>query len=147
MRIAVGSDGKSHLTDFIVRELGQLGHEVGLFGALKSDSPSLWPTVAAEVASAVAARKFDQAVLLCWTGTGITIAANKIAGIRAALCQDAETARGARRWNDANILTLSMRSISEPIAKEILQAWLSTAASTDAEDQTCFDLLRNLESR
>ena len=97
----------------------------------------MWPKVAFEVAYKVADGTFDQAVLFCWTGTGISLAANKVKGIRAALCQDAATAAGARKWNDANILAMSIRVISEEIAKEILEAWFSNAPSEDAEDQAC----------
>ena len=97
-------------------------------------------TVDVGVCSRAAAREVaegtaDQAVVCCWTGTGASIAANKVPGVRAALCTDAYTAEGARRWNDANVLALSLRLTSEPLLKEILDAWFATEAGTDAEDR------------
>ena len=94
MRIAVGSDMHTPVSDVVVEDLRRRGHEVEVFGALVT-TPAPWPRVAIEVAEKVAAGAFDQAVLFCWTGTGISIAANKVKGIRAALCQDAQTAAGA----------------------------------------------------
>ena len=101
---------KTHVTDVVVNELRKMGHEVEVFGALL-ELPAMWSKVAIEVAQKVAAKEFDQAVLFCWTGTGIALAANKVKGIRAALCNDAETAKGARMWNDANILAMSLRLV------------------------------------
>lgn len=146
MKIAVGSDMKTHLTDMIVDELKQMGHEVDIFGALV-ETPALWSKVAIEVAEKVAAAEYDQAVLCCWTGTGISLAANKVPGIRAALCHDAETASGARKWNDANVLALSLRAVSEPVGKEILKAWFGSSASTDQEDVACLEFLAEAEKR
>ena len=125
MRIALGSDERTHLTDFLAEELERRGHQVALVGPLAGDDVQ-WPDVAAQLARSVSAGANDQGVLCCWTGTGVSIAANKVPGIRAALCGDAETARGARRWNDANVLCLSLRSTSEVVAKEILDAWFET---------------------
>lgn len=146
MKIVVGSDLKTHLTEVVVEELKSRGHEVAIYGALVKAS-ALWPQVAVEVAEEVAAGNYDQAVLFCWTGTGISLAANKVRGIRAALCQDAETARGARKWNDANILAMSLRLVSEPVAKEILEAWFSTSPSTDPEDIECLEYLKQVEKK
>ncbi|MCH8007437.1 MAG: RpiB/LacA/LacB family sugar-phosphate isomerase [Chloroflexi bacterium] len=125
MRIALGSDERTHLTDFLAEELERRGHQVALVGPLAGDDVQ-WPDVAAQLARSVSAGANDQGVLCCWTGTGVSIAANKVPGIRAALCGDAETARGARRWNDANVLCLSLRATSEVVAKEILDAWFET---------------------
>ena len=146
MKIAVGSDMQTHLTEVVVAELRKMGFEVSVFGALLG-APAMWPKVALEVAEKVAEGEFNQAVLCCWTGTGISLAANKVPGIRAALCQDAETARGARKWNDANILALSLRATSEEIAREILSAWFATAPSTDEEDAACLVFLKEAEAR
>ncbi len=100
-----------------------------LFGPLGDEgAPAAWPVVAVEVAQAVASGNAEEAVLFCWTGTGVSIAANKVPGVRAALCGDAETARGAKAWNQANVLCLSLRSTTEARAGEILDAWFSTAA-------------------
>ncbi len=128
MRIALGSDERSHLTDSVESELRRRGHDVRLFGPLSGDAQP-WPDVAQAVAEAVADGAADEGVLFCWTGTGVSIAANKVPGIRAALCGDAETARGARAWNQANVLCMSLRGTSEIVAKEILEAWFG--ASTD----------------
>ena len=133
MKIAIGSDEKTHTTDAVVEELKKRGMEVELHGPLKGES-SQWADVAVEVAECVAEGKCDQAVLFCWTGTGVSMAANKVPGIRAALCTDAETARGARQWNHANVLVMSLRLASDVVAKEILDAWLSTPYSDDEED-------------
>lgn len=145
MKIAVGSDMKNHVTDFVVAYLQRIGHEVSTFGALY-EPKVMWTKVAIEVGEKVANKEFDQAVLFCWTGTGITIAANKVKGIRAALCNDAETAKGARMWNDANILTMSLRLVSEQLAKEMLDVWFITEASQDKEDQACLNYLSNAEN-
>ena len=144
MKIAVGSDMDTFLTKVVVEELQKMGHEVKLFGAFL-ETPALWSKVAIEVAGKVSDGTFDQAVLFCWTGTGIAIAANKVPGIRAALCQDAETARGARKWNNANVLAMSLRVMSEHIAKEILHAWFETEPSTDQEDVDSLDYLQQMD--
>jgi ribose 5-phosphate isomerase B len=129
MRLAVGSDERTHLTDFVVEELSRRGHEVELFGPLAGE-PLLWPEVARRVVEMVASGRVQEGVLFCWT-TGVCIAANKVPGIRAALCADAGTARGARRWNHANVLALSLRLTSEAVAREILDAWFSTPFSEE----------------
>lgn len=146
MKIAVGSDMKTLLTEMVVEELKKRGHEVETFGALVK-TPALWAQVAVEVAEKVAAGNFDQAVLFCWTGTGISLAANKVRGIRAALCHDAKTASGARQWNDANILAMSLRATSEPVAKEILDAWFDASPSTDPEDVASLEYLKKVEEK
>ena len=146
MKIAVGTDMKMHVADQVVKALEKMGHEVKSFGALvTTEAP--WPKVAVEVAEQVAAGKFDQAILFCWTGTGISMAANKVKGIRAALCQDAETAAGARKWNDANILCMSLRATSEVIAQEILEAWFANQPSKDQEDLDCLVYFREAEDK
>ncbi len=122
MKIALGSDERTHVTDFVIEELRQRGHDVELMGPPGGEETP-WPEVAERVGRRVAAGAAAQGVLFCWTGTGVSIVANKVPGVRAALCGDAETARGARRWNDANILCLSLRATSEVVAKEILDAW------------------------
>jgi ribose 5-phosphate isomerase B len=124
MKIAVASDEKTYLTDFVVDELKRRGHETLLFGPLIGDELP-WTLVSEKLADAVAKGEADEGVLFCYTGTGSSIAANKVQGIRAALCGDAETARGARWWNDANVLVMSLRKTSSEVAKEILDAWFS----------------------
>ncbi len=125
VKIAVGSDEKTHLTDAVIEELRRMGHEVELFGPLAGE-PLEWADVGERVARSVASGQCDGGVLFCWTGTGVSIAANKVPGIRAALCTDPETARGARKWNDANVLVMSLRLTSPQVAKEILEAWFTT---------------------
>ncbi len=135
LRIALGSDERTHVTDFVEQELRSRGFDVQLFGPLRDeDAPSAWPVVASEAARAVASGNAEEAVLFCWTGTGVSIAANKVPGVRAALCGDAETARGAKAWNQANVLCLSLRSTTEARAREILDAWFSTAADPSEDE-------------
>jgi len=106
--------------------LASAGHHVTRFGkAAGGNETEAWGSTGRRVAEAVAAGEHERGVVCCWTGTGISIAANKVAGVRAALCVDAETARGARKWNDANVLALSLRLTSAEVAKEILQAFLA----------------------
>jgi ribose 5-phosphate isomerase B len=146
MKIAIGSDERTHLTDVLVEELRRRGHEVLLFCPLASDSAeSDWPVVCSEVARAVASGAADEGVVCCWTGTGATIAANKVPGIRAALCHDAETARGARTWNHANVLALSLRATPEAVAREILDAWFATPYSDDDWNLRQIERVRQLE--
>jgi ribose 5-phosphate isomerase B len=124
MKIAVGSDERTHLTDFVIDELKARGIELELYGPLAEDDIG-WTEVAQKVAEKVKDGSCDQGILFCWTGTGVSIAANKVPGIRAALCGDAQTAQGARKWNDANVLAMSLRTTSQTVAKEILEAWFS----------------------
>src|SRR5579884_1464136 len=142
MKIAVGSDERTHLTDFVIEELKKRGVDIELHGPLAGE-PIQWAEVAEKVAERVADGVCDQGILFCWTGTGVSIAANKVPGIRAALCADAETARGARRWNDANVLCLSLRSTSEEVAEEILSSWF--AAEPDASEAENIARLAALE--
>ena len=127
MKIALGSDEANGLTNFLIEELGQRGHAIVLRGPIDPADPDVdWPLTSSHVAELVARGEVDEGIVCCWTGTGASIAANKVPGVRAALCHDAETARGARIWNHANVLALSLRATSLPIAKEILDAWFST---------------------
>lgn len=121
VRIAFGTDEATPLTEAITRELEERGHDVVVAGDGES-----WPDVGRAVGELVAGGTADRGIVCCWTGTGVSIAANKVRGVRAALCTDAETARGARRWNDANVLALSLRLTSAEVAKELLDAFLST---------------------
>ena len=123
MRIALGSDESTGLTDHIIKYLENKGHAVELVGALRPGDEKLWPYVGYTVAEKVQSGECETGIACCWTGTGVSIAANKLPGARAALCWDAPTARGARRWDDANILALSLRSISQVVAEEIIEAW------------------------
>ncbi|HEX9926542.1 MAG TPA: RpiB/LacA/LacB family sugar-phosphate isomerase [Anaerolineae bacterium] len=122
MKIAVASDEKTALTDFVSEELKARGHEVTPLGPLAGDDLP-WTLASEKLADAVANGDADEGVLFCYTGTGASMAANKVPGIRAALCGDAQTAKGARWWNDANVLVMSLRATSTEVAKEILEAW------------------------
>jgi ribose 5-phosphate isomerase B len=141
MRIALGSDMKNELTDALERLLRERGHKTELFGALLPDGDDAWPAVGRDVGEAVAARRCAQGIVCCWTGTGVSIAANKVPGIRAALCTDAATAEGARIWNDANVLALSLRSTSVPIAEEIVDAWFRGAPTDEPRYQAMIEAL------
>ncbi|MEU5342670.1 RpiB/LacA/LacB family sugar-phosphate isomerase [Streptomyces sp. NPDC020766] len=134
MRISVSSDMDEPVARALLEELRGRGHEVLAYGALSPGGDPRWAVCSETAARQVAAGTADQAVVCCWTGTGASIAANKVPGVRAALCTDAYTAEGARRWNDANVLALSLRLTSEPLLKEILDAWFAAEASEDAED-------------
>ncbi len=126
MRIAVSSDEAYPVNEFVVTEIQALGHSVLRFGSLVSGQDIAYVEATREAAAAVASGACDEGIFFCWTGTGASIAANKVSGIRAALCSDAETARGARIWNHANVLVLSNRMLSHDVAKEILGAWFET---------------------
>ncbi|MFQ5398273.1 MAG: RpiB/LacA/LacB family sugar-phosphate isomerase [Anaerolineae bacterium] len=146
MKLAIGSDERTHLTDAVVEAVRKQGHTVTLFGPLAGREEQ-WPDVARQVAEAVADGRADEGILFCWTGTGVSIAANKVPGIRAALCDDAETARGARLWNNANILCLSLRRMPEVVAREILDAWFGTAYEPNDEDDACLAQVAGIEER
>jgi ribose 5-phosphate isomerase B len=134
MRIAVAADERVGIADAVVEELRKRGHEVLAHGALTDSERDDWAWASEAAARDVAEQRADQAVVCCWTGTGASIAANKVEGIRAALCADAPTAEGARKWNDANVLALSLRTTSEAELEEILDAWFAAGASTDPDD-------------
>ena len=121
MKVAFGTDETTDLTDLLIRILGEAGHDIVVSSA---DQP--WPEVGRCVGEAVASGVADRGVVCCWTGTGVSIAANKVAGVRAALCTDGETAAGARRWNDANVLAIGLRLTSPAIAREMVEAFFST---------------------
>ena len=124
MKIALGSDDKTPLTDAVAEDLAQRGHDVVLVGPPAGEEVE-WAAVGRRVGEMVATHDVDTAVLFCWTGTGASIAANKVRGARAALCTDAATAAGARKWNDANVLVMSLRLTSPTLAAEMLDAWFS----------------------
>jgi ribose 5-phosphate isomerase B len=134
MRIAVATDERTGVANALVEEVRRRGHEPVLHGALSESERDDWAWASEAAARDVAERRAEQAIVCCWTGTGASIAANKVDGVRAALCGDAETARGARRWNDANALALSLRATSEALLGEILDAWFEGAPSDDADD-------------
>lgn len=134
MRIAVAADERTGIADAVVEELRRRGHEPLLHGALNDGERDDWAWASEAAARDVADGRAEQGIVCCWTGTGASIAANKVHGIRAALCGDGPTAAGARRWNDANVLALSLRATSEAEMVEILDAWFATQPSDDASD-------------
>jgi ribose 5-phosphate isomerase B len=134
MRIAVAADERVGVADAIVEQLRARGHEVLTHGALNEGERDDWAWASEAAARDVADGRAEQAVVCCWTGTGASIAANKVARVRAALCADAQTAAGARRWNDANVLALSLRTTSEAELAEILDAWFDAGPSEEADD-------------
>jgi ribose 5-phosphate isomerase B len=146
LKLAVGSDEKTVLTDFVVEELKRRGHAVTLFGPLKGEAMG-WPDAGEKVGLEVSGGRVDQGILFCWTGTGVTIAANKVPGVRAALCWDAETAKGARMWDDANVLAMSLRATSPAVAKEILDAWFSSDSVKTGVDAELIERARRLDSK
>jgi len=145
MKLAIGSDERTYLTQGMIDTLKEQGHDLLLFGPL-DDVDHTWPRVARDVAEAVVGGKAEEGILFCWTGTGVSIAANKIPGIRAALCADAETARGARLWNNANVLCLSLRLLSEAITKEIIEAWFTTHYEPNPGDDACLAQVVEIEA-
>ena len=135
MRIAVAADEDTGVAGAVVEQLRARGHAPLVHGALADGERDDWAWASEAAARDVADGRADQAVVCCWTGTGASIAANKVDGIRAALCGDAETAAGARKWNDANVLALSLRTTSEAVLGEILDAWFAARPSPDAGDR------------
>lgn len=145
MKIAVSSDEYSPLIDDLLAAVKEYGHETVYFGPLKGDKPIDWPDVTLQAIDALKTGDCSEAIVLCWTGTGCTLVANKVPGVRAALCADAETARGARKWNHANVLGLSLRMTSGPLLKEILSAWFDTSFTTDEWNVKQMKKIKDLE--
>src|SRR5919205_1424729 len=135
MRISVAADERTGVAQAVVDELRRRGHEPILHGALNDAERDDWAWASEAAARDVAEGRAKQAVVACWTGTGASIAANKVPGVRAALCADAETASGARRWNDANVLALSLRATSAAELEEILDAWFQAGPSDEGDDR------------
>jgi len=135
VRFSLAADELTGVAGLIEATLGERGHEVvARHGALNEVERDDWAWASEAAARDVADGRADQAVVACWTGTGASIAANKVPGVRAALCGDPETAAGACRWNDANVLALSLRTTSEALLAEILDAWLAAEPSAEQDD-------------
>jgi ribose 5-phosphate isomerase B len=146
MRVSVAADELVGIANVILEELRRRGHEPIAHGALDDTERDDWAWASEAAARDVAAGRAEQGVVCCWTGTGASIAANKVPGIRAALCGDAETAKGARKWNDANVLALSLRMTSDAELREILDAWFQAQPSAAREDQANVDHLAEIEA-
>lgn len=147
-KIIISSDESTALTTHVVQWFENKGYSVSCAGALAGDERSVdWPLSSAIAAEGVASGLFDQAVVFCWTGTGASIAANKVRGVRAALCVDALTAKGARQWNDANVLVMSIRSTSIAVADEICSAWVESSCLQDEWNRLQIERLSALEAK
>src|SRR5437773_11216928 len=145
MRVAVAADENTGVAGAVVAQLRDRGHEPLLHGALAAGERPDWAWASEAAARDVADGRAEQAIVCCWTGTGASIAANKVGTVRAALCLDAATAAGARRWNDANVLALSLRATSEAELREILDAWFASEASDEEDDRANVEHLREIE--
>jgi len=145
MRISVAADELTGVARLLAQELERRGHETLRHGALTDRERSDWAWASEAAARDVSEGRAQQGIVCCWTGTGASIAANKIDRVRAALCLDAATAAGARRWNDANVLALSLRTTSEAELSEILDAWFSAEPSSEADDRSNVEHLGAIE--
>ena len=146
MKIALSTDKRTDLVERLLKELNERHHTVEYIGPEAGEDAD-WPEVTCRAAELVASGAVDEGIVMCWTGTGASIAANKVKGIRAALCRDAETAKGARIWNHANVLALSLQATSESVLKEILDAWFSTKFSDDEWNLKQIERIRHMETK
>ncbi len=146
MRVSVSADERVGVADAVLEELRRRGHQPLAHGALSEAERDDWAWASEAAARDVAEGRAEQGIVCCWTGTGASMAANKVPGIRAALCGDAVTAAGARRWNDANVLALSLRATSAAELGEILDAWFGSQPSGDRDDQANIGHLAEIES-
>lgn len=147
MKIAVAADERVGVAEAVLEELRRRGHEPIPHGVLADGERDDWAWASEAAARDLAEGRADQAIVCCWTGTGASMAANKVPGVRAALCFDAQTAEGARRWNDANVLAISLRATSEAELSEILDAWFSGERSEDAGDTANVEHLSEIEGQ
>src|SRR5436190_19351203 len=147
MRVSVAADERTGVAEAVVEELRRRGHEPIVHGALAEGERPDWAWASEAAARDVVEGRAEQAVVCCWTGTGASIAANKVPGVRAALCGDGPTAAGARKWNDANVLALSLRATSEAELQEILDAWFTADPSDEADDVANVEHVGELDRR
>jgi ribose 5-phosphate isomerase B len=147
MKIAVAADERVGVAVTVLEQLRKRGHEPIPHGALAEGERDAWAWASEAAARDVAEGRAEQAIVCCWTGTGASIAANKVDGVRAALCLDAQTAAGARKWNDANALAISLRATSDAELAEILDAWFGGEASGDADDAANVEHIAEIEGR
>lgn len=135
VKLVVASDERTKLTDFILDYLKSQGHQLILLGTLGDASFDKWVEIGRKSALMVAAGEAEKGILFCWSGTGICMAANRIKGARAALCWTKEIARLARKWDDANILCMALVDTKEEVAKEMIDAFLSTEFNEEGLDE------------
>jgi ribose 5-phosphate isomerase B len=147
VKISVAADERVGVADVVLEELRKRGHEPIAHGALSEGDREDWAWASEAAARDVAEGRAEQAIVCCWTGTGASMAANKVDGVRAALCGDAQTAEGARKWNDANALAISLRATSEAELAEILDAWFDGKPSADREDTANVEHISEIERR
>ena len=141
VRIAYAADDENDTTRAVVAHLSAEGHEV-----VNPSASDRWPDIGEGVGRAVASGDADLGIVMCWTGTGTAIAANKVAGVRAALAWEPWIARGARLWNDANVLALSLKRLAPDVAVEVVQAFLDTT-EPDGDEAANIARLAEIESR
>ncbi|MEJ2484576.1 MAG: RpiB/LacA/LacB family sugar-phosphate isomerase [Anaerolineales bacterium] len=146
MKISIGADERLTVVEAALEILQERGDEITWYGP-EEEGTLPWPQVARQVAEDVAEGRAEEGILFCWTGTGVSMAANKVPGVRAALCVDAETARGARLWNNANVLCISMRLTSENILEEIIEAWFETHYIPNDTDEACLIMIDELDDQ
>lgn len=146
MKLSIGADERLTVVEAALEILQERGDQLTWYGP-EAEGTRPWPQVARQVAEDVAEGRAEEGILFCWTGTGVSMAANKVAGVRAALCVDAETARGARLWNNANILCISMRLTSEIVLEEILEAWFETQYIPNENDEVCLTMIDELDDQ
>jgi ribose 5-phosphate isomerase B len=146
MKLSIGADERLTVVEAALEILQERGDQLTWYGP-EAEGTQPWPQVARQVAEDVAEGRAEEGILFCWTGTGVSMAANKVAGVRAALCVDAETARGARLWNNANILCISMRLTSEIVLEEILEAWFETQYIPNENDEVCLTMIDELDDQ
>ena len=136
MRVVFGTDDENECTRAVVEYLRSVSE-------LRILDEGSWPEFAKDIGLAVAAGEVDFGVVMCWTGTGTSIAANKVPGVRAALAWEPWIARNARLWNDANVLALSLKRLAPDVAVECVKAFLEVEAE-DPEESANIDLIRDL---
>jgi ribose 5-phosphate isomerase B len=146
MNLSIGADERVTVVEAALEILEEHGHQITYYGP-ESEGTQPWPQVGRQVAEDVAEGRSEEGILFCWTGTGVSIAANKVPGVRAALCIDSETARGARLWNNANVLCISMRLTSEIVLEEIIEAWFETEYIPNETDEACLTMIDELDDQ
>jgi ribose 5-phosphate isomerase B len=147
VRISVAADERVGVAEAVIDQLRKRGHEPIAHGALAEGERDDWAWASEAAARDVAEGRAEQAIVCCWTGTGASIAANKVDGVRAALCLDAQTAEGARKWNDANALAISLRATSEAELGEILDAWFGGKPSGEQANRANVEHISEIERR
>jgi len=133
VRVSLAADELTGIAPVLAEEVERRGHATLRHGALADSERDDWAWASEAAARDVAEGRAEQAIVCCWTGTGASIAANKVRSVRAALCTDAATAEGARRWNDANVLVMSLKRTTPETAREIVGAWLSVTEPDEDE--------------